>query len=142
MWLLSTWETPCLHEHLSGDEQGVPMFRTIRRQPESGRWSREHVDKLTGDPFNPKRKSSTAMGCGDLPVDLQWGRCTQKRWYVTEALVREHGRTLGCRVARAESAYTKVECRGRDRRSQCRSQGGQQRSTEASAKSTGGDESC
>ena len=105
-----------LVEHLCGDEHVVRKFRTIRRQPGSARWRREYVDKLMGDPFNPEPKSSTAMGSGDLPVDPEWGTraspnvnidealgdevlepaATKKRWYVTEALVREHGRTMGC----------------------------------------------
>ena len=50
------------------DEHGVRKFRTIRRQPESARWRREFVDKLTGDPFNPKPKSATVIGNGNLKV--------------------------------------------------------------------------
>ena len=84
------------------------------------------MDRLTGDSFNPMPKSSTVVDSGKLPVDLQWSErvspngnvdeapkdevpepaVTQKRWYVTEALVNEHGRTMGCRVPRVESAYT------------------------------------
>ena len=69
-WLELVWlgKTENTEEHLCGDEHGVRKFRTIRRQPESARWRREYVDKLSGDPFN----------------------------YVTEALVNEHGRTMGC----------------------------------------------
>ena len=112
-WLGKTENT---EEHLCGDEHGVRTFRTIRRQPESARWRREYVDKLSGDPFNPNPKTSMAVRPGELPVDLQWGMraspnvnvdeaprdrapepaATQKRWYVTEALVNEHGRTMGC----------------------------------------------
>ena len=51
----------------------VRKFRTIRRQPESAIWRREYVDKLSGDPFNPKPKTSMAVGPGKLPTDLQWG---------------------------------------------------------------------
>ena len=76
----------------------------------------ERIDKLSGDPFNPKPKTSTAVGPGELPVDLQWSTraspnvnvdeahgdrapepgTTPMRWYVTEALVKGHGRTMGC----------------------------------------------
>ena len=118
-WLELVWlgKTENTEEHLCGDEHGVRKFQTIRRQPESARWRREYVDKLSGDPFNPKPKTSMAVGPGELPVDLQWGTraspninvdeapgdrapkpaATQKRWYVTRWVVR---------VARAESAYT------------------------------------
>ena len=76
-WLELVWlgTMENTEEHLCGDEHGVRKFRTIRRQPESARWRRECVDKLTGDLFNPKPKSSTAMGSGDFPVDVQW--CTR-----------------------------------------------------------------
>ena len=63
---------------------------------------------------------------GKLPVDLQWSEraspkviideapkdkvpepaVAQKRRYVTEARVDEHGRTVGCPRCLAESAYT------------------------------------
>ena len=89
------------------------------RQPETACWRREDVDvdKLFGDPFNPKPKSSTAVGSAEPPLDHQMGRATtidhnvnreeeseeqtqeaatQKRWYVTEVLVREHGRPRCC----------------------------------------------
>ena len=48
-WLELVWlgKTENTEEHLCGDEH-------IRRQPESARWRREYVDKLSGDPFNPK----------------------------------------------------------------------------------------
>ena len=73
-WLELFWlgKTENIEEHLGGDEHGVRKFRTIRRQPESARWRAEFVDKLTGDPFNPKSKSATVIGCSNLPVDLQW----------------------------------------------------------------------
>ena len=109
-WLELVWlgKTENTEEHLCGDEHGVRKFRTIRRQPESARWRREYVDKLSGDPFNPKPKTSMAVGPGELPVDLQWSTraspnvnvdeapgdrapepaATQQRWYVTEALVK------------------------------------------------------
>ena len=56
-WLELVWlgKTENTEEHLGGDEHGVRKFWTIRRQPESARWRREYVDKLTGDPFNPGR---------------------------------------------------------------------------------------
>ena len=57
-WLELVWlgKTENTEEHLCGDEHGVRKFRTIRRQPESARWRREYVDKLSGDPFNPNRR--------------------------------------------------------------------------------------
>ena len=93
----------------------------------------EYVDKLTGNPFNPKAKSSTVMVSGDLPVDLQWGTraspnvnideaprdeapepaATQKRWYVTEALVKGHGRTMGCPRCLTGIRTHNAVCRGR-----------------------------
>ena len=104
-WLELVWlgKTENTEEHLCGDEHGVRLFWTIRRQPESARWRREYVVKLSGDPFSPKPKTSMAVGLGELPVDLQWGTraspnvnvyeapgdrapepaATQKRWYVT-----------------------------------------------------------
>ena len=108
-------------------------FRTIRRQPDSTRWRREYVDKLSGDPFNPKSKTSMAVGSGELPVDLQWSTrtspnvnvdeapgdralepaATQKRWYVTEALVKEHGRTMGCPRCSSGIGIHNAECRAR-----------------------------
>ena len=68
-WLKLVWmgKTENTEEHLCGDEHGLRKFQTIRRQLESARWRSECVDKLTGDLFNPKPKSSTAMGSGDLP---------------------------------------------------------------------------
>ena len=65
-WLELAWlgKTENIEEHLCGDEHGMRMFRTIRRQPESARWRRELVDWLTGEPFNPKPKSAT--------VERQW----------------------------------------------------------------------
>ena len=108
-------------------------FRTIRRQPESARWRREYVDKLSGDPFNPKPKTSMAVGPGELPVALQWctrtspnvnvdeapgdrapePAATQRRWYVTEALVKEHGRTMGCPRCSSGIGIHNAECRAR-----------------------------
>ena len=75
-WLELVWlgKTENTEEHLCGDEHGVRKFRTIRRQPESARWRREYVDKLSGDPFNPKPKTSMAVGPGELPVDLHGAR--------------------------------------------------------------------
>ena len=50
-WLELVWlgKTESTEEHMCGDERVVRKFQTIRRQPESARWRREHVDKLTGD---------------------------------------------------------------------------------------------
>ena len=99
----------------------VRKFRTIRC-----------VDKLTSDPFNPKPKSATAIGSGDLPVDLQWGAranpnvnidealrdevrepvATQQRSCVTEALVNEHGRTVGCPRCSSGIGIHNAECSG------------------------------
>ena len=134
-WLELVWlgKTENTEKHLCGDEHGVRKFRTIRRQPEQARWRREYVDKLSGDPFNPKPKTSMAVGPGELPVDLQWGTraspnvyvdeapgdrapepaATQKRWYVTEALVNEHGRTMGCPRCWSGIGIHNAECRAR-----------------------------
>ena len=73
-WLELVWldKTENTEEHLCGDEHGVRKFRTIRRQPESDRWRRELVDRLTGEPFKRKPKSATEIDSGKLPVDLQW----------------------------------------------------------------------
>ena len=60
--LVSVGKTENTEEHLCGDEHGVRKFRTIRRQPDSARWRSEFVDKLTGDPFNPKPKRATVIG--------------------------------------------------------------------------------
>ena len=109
-------KTENTEEHLCGDEHGVREFQTIKRQPESVRWRKEFVDKLTVEPFNPKPKSGTVFDSGDLPVDLRWSEraspnvninespkdkvpgqaVAQKHWYATEAVVGEHGRTMGC----------------------------------------------
>ena len=134
-WLELVWlgKTENTEEHLCGDEHRVRKFRTIRRQPESARWRREYVDKLSGDPFNPKPKTSMAVGPGELPVDLQWSAratpnvnvveapgdrapksaASQKRWYVTEALVNEHGRTMGCPRCSSGIGIHNAECRAR-----------------------------
>ena len=100
-------------EHLCGDEHGVRKFRTIRRQLETARWRREDVDKLVGEPFNPKPKISIAAGGATFgPPDVhattidqnvnheeapeEQDAASQKYWYVTEGLLGEHGRTMGC----------------------------------------------
>ena len=86
-WLEMVWlgKTENTEEHLCGDEHGVRKFRTVRRQPESARWRRKYVDKLSGDPFNPKPKTSMAVGPGELPVDLQWGARASPNVNVDEA---------------------------------------------------------
>ena len=73
------------------------------------------------------------MGSGDLPFDLEWGTrassnvsideapgdeaselaAHKKRWYVTEALVKEHGRTMGCPRCLSGIGVHNAECRGR-----------------------------
>ena len=99
----------------------VRKFRTIRRQPASARWRRELVDRLTCEPFNPKPKSATVVDSDKLRVDLQWSELhspnvnvdvTQKRWYVTETLVNEHGRTMGCPRCSSGIGIHNAECRG------------------------------
>ena len=52
------------------------MFRTISGQPETARWRREDVDKLVGEPSNPKPKSSTAGGGAEPPLDIKMGQTT------------------------------------------------------------------
>ena len=111
VWLGKTENT---EEHLCGDEHGVCKFRTIRRQPES--------------PFNPKPKTSMAVGPGETPVDMKWTTraspnvhvdeapepaAAQKRRYVTEALVKEHGRTMGCPRCSSGICIHNAECRAR-----------------------------
>ena len=137
-WLELVWlgKTESTQKHLCGDEHGVRKFRTNRRQHESARWRRELVDRLTGEPFNPKPHSATVMDGGKLPVDLQWSEryspnvnideapkdevpevpgpaATQKRWYVTEALVNEYGRTMGCPRCSSGIDIHNARCRGR-----------------------------
>ena len=134
-WLELVWlgKTENTEEQLCSDEHGVPKFRTIRRQLESARWRRELVDRLTGNCFNSKPKSATVADSGKLPVDLQWSErvspninvdeapkdevpepaATQKRWYVTEALVNEHGRTTGGPRCSSGIGIHNAECRGR-----------------------------
>ena len=94
------------------DEHGVRKFRTVRRQPETARWRLENVDA-----FNPKPQRTMAAGGVEPLLDPQMGHATtidqnlqpekaseekaqeaagQRRWYVTEVSVREHGRTMGC----------------------------------------------
>ena len=58
-------------ERLCGDEDGVRKFRTIGEQPETARRRKEDVDKLVGDPYNPKPKRTTAAGGAEPPLDLQ-----------------------------------------------------------------------
>ena len=72
-WLALVWldKTEHTEKHLCGDEHGVRKFQTIRRQPESARWRRQHVDRPTGEPFKPKPKSATVIDGGKLPADLQ-----------------------------------------------------------------------
>ena len=86
-WLELVWlgKTENTEEHLFGDKHGVRKFWTIRRQPESAKWRREYVDNLTGDPFTPQPKSSTAMGRGDLPVDRKWGTRASPNTNIDEA---------------------------------------------------------
>ena len=136
-WLELVWlgKTESSDEHLCGDEHGVRKFRTIRRQPESARWRREDVDKLVGDPFNPKGVTTRAAGQSSVPLDVQTKRAVsfnpnigvdevpgeeeqqaetpQKRWYVTEALIREHGRTMGCPRCTDGTSVHNAECRRR-----------------------------
>ena len=86
-----------------------------------------------GDPFNPKPKSAIVIGRSNLPFDLQWSAraspnvnideapgdevpepvTTQRRWHVTEALVNEHGRTLGCPRCSSGIGIHNAACRGR-----------------------------
>ena len=82
-WLELVWlgKTENTEEHLCGDEHEVRKFWTIRRQPESARWRREYVDKLSGDPINPKPKTSMAVDlenyqltCNGLPALLERNR--------------------------------------------------------------------
>ena len=124
-WLELIWlgKTENTEEHLCGDEDGVRKFRTTRRQPESARWRRQLVDRLTGDPFNPKPKSATVVDTSKLPVDLQWSERVSPNVNVEEApKARASGYTetqvcprlwsmstveqWAARVARVESAYT------------------------------------
>ena len=107
--------------YLCCDEHGVRKFRTIRRQPESARWRREYVDKPPGDPFNPKPKTSMAVGREQArtsmltrhPETAPEPAATQKRWYVTEALVNELGRTMGCPRCSSGIGIHNAECRAR-----------------------------
>ena len=115
-WLELVWlgKTENTEEYLYGDEHGVRKFWTIRRQPESAR--RGYVDKLAGDPFNPKPKTSMAVGRGELTCN---GACetryevTEKRWYVTEGSGQGHGRTMGCPRCSSGIGMHNAECRGR-----------------------------
>ena len=104
-------------------------LRTIGRKPEPARWRREYADKLTGDLFNNKPKSGTAMGSGNLPVDLQWSTRARPNVNIDEApgtsgrtkalvrdakaLVREHGRTRDCPRCSSGIGTHNAECRGR-----------------------------
>ena len=92
------------------------------------------MDKLVGDPFNPKPKTSTSGGDRDVPLDIKLGRVVTfnpnvnvdetpegrvqeaappKRWYVTETLVKEHGRTMGCSRCTDATGIHNAECRRR-----------------------------
>ena len=48
-WLELVWlgKSENTEEHKCGDEHGVRELQTIKRQPESVRWRKEFVDKLT-----------------------------------------------------------------------------------------------
>ena len=75
-----------------------------------------------------------AVGSGEkFQLDLQWSTraspnvnvdeapgdrapepaAVQKRWYVTEALVNEHGRTVGCPCCSSGIGIHNAECRAR-----------------------------
>ena len=138
-WLELVWvgKTDSSDEHLCGDEHGVRKFRAIRRQPESARWRREMCDKLIGDPWEPKPKPKPGaeppldlvlskqsqvepvlqVGAGvEVPPEVPAPAADHRRWYVTEALVQEHGRTLGCprcfRCARFTQSHVQRAHRG------------------------------
>ena len=46
------------------------------------------------------------------PSEVREPVATQKRWYVTEALVKEHGRTMGCPRCSSGIGVHNAECRG------------------------------
>ena len=85
-WLELVWfgKSENTEEHQCGDEQGVREFQTIKRQPESVRWRKEFVDKLTVEPFNPKPKSAAVFDSGKLPVDLRWSEQASPKVNINE----------------------------------------------------------
>ena len=111
---------------------GYASSKTIKRQPKSARWGQELVDKLTIEPSNHKPKSATVVNSDKQPVDLQRSErvslkvntdeapkdklpepaVAQKRWHVTEALIEEHGRAMGCPRCSNRVGVHNAECRG------------------------------
>ena len=81
----------------------------------------------------PNRRLRWRQDLEKLPVDLQWSTraspnvnvdeapgdrgpepaVTRKCWYMTEALVNEHGRTMGCPRCSSGFGIHNVECRAR-----------------------------
>ena len=96
-WLELVWlgKTENTEERLCGDEHGVRKFQIIKRQPESARWRKEFVDKLTVEPFNPKPKSATVFESSKLPVDLQWSEQASPEVNIDESPQRQGARTSG-----------------------------------------------
>ena len=125
-WLELVWlgKTENTEEHQCGDELGVREFQTIKRQSEPARWRKEFVDKLTVEPFNPKPKSATVFDSGKLPFDLQWSERASPKVNIDESPKDKRSlKSAGMRpklwlmstveqwavrVARRESAYTKL----------------------------------
>ena len=92
--------------------------------------TRRHAD---GPAFQPKPKSATVIDRSKLPVDLQWREraspnvtvdkapkdevpepvATEKRLYVTKALVKEQGKTMGRPRCSSGIGLHNAECHGR-----------------------------
>ena len=66
------------------------------------------MDLQWGARASPKANIDEAPG-DEVPEPL----ATHKRWYVTEPLANEHGRTMGCPRCSSGIGTHKAECRGR-----------------------------
>ena len=102
-WITETFlgRTDESDEVIVGTAAGIELARSFRRRTSNKQWERDALTTFIGVPWNPR----------GLAVEAPMA--SNKRRYITKAIIRQHGETPGCAACLGTASQHTAKCRKR-----------------------------
>ena len=112
-WPEGLWvgKTTLDDSHIVLTEDGVKTARSIARMSPDKRWDKAFLERVRGTPWNPR--ATEARETLDAGAAALHRPASRRRLYITQEIVRRHGKSRRCGACRGEVGAHSEVCRTR-----------------------------